>query len=254
MAGVIESIYRYPVKGLSPELLGDVRLEAGAGLPNDRRFALALASTHFNSNQPEWQHKRAFLMLMLNNRLAALETRYDDADDSLTVKRGGRKVASGVITTSAGRANIEDFVGAYLGAEAGDKPRLIEAPGAFMFSDHSNPVLSIINLASVRELERVVGKPIDPLRFRANIYIEGLPAWAEFDLLERTLALGECHVKVTQRIPRCPATNVEPGTGTRDMNLPKTLKQVFGHVDMGIYGAVIGSGVIRAGDECFGID
>jgi uncharacterized protein YcbX len=254
MTPTIASIYRHPVKGLSPEPLDEALLTAGAGLPNDRRFALARASTTFNSAQPEWQRKQAFLMLMLNNQLAALETQFGDEDDRLTIKNGGRKVASGVITTTAGRTNIEDFIGAFLGSEAGGKPQLIEAPQAFMFSDHRTPVLSIINLASVRDLEQVVGKPINPLRFRANIYIEGLPAWAEFDLLERTLAVGECHVEVTQRIPRCPATNVEPGTGTRDMSLSKTLKQAFGHVDMGIYGAVIGSGAIRTGDECIRID
>src|SRR5690348_2687680 len=40
----ISSIYRYPVKGLSPERLPRTRLSPGRCLPEDRRFAVALAS------------------------------------------------------------------------------------------------------------------------------------------------------------------------------------------------------------------
>jgi len=36
----LESIYRYPVKGLSPESLPVVRLEAGRTLPADRKYAI----------------------------------------------------------------------------------------------------------------------------------------------------------------------------------------------------------------------
>ena len=52
------------------------------------------------------------------------------------------------------------------------------------FSDVAAKCLHIVNLASVRELERTLGRPVDPLRFRANLYLEGMEPWAEFDWLD----------------------------------------------------------------------
>ena len=116
------------------------------------------------------------------------------------------------------------------------------------FSDVAAKVVSIINLASVAAVEGAVGAPVDPLRFRGNLYVEGWPAWHEFELLGQTLAIGDTRLKVVKRIVRCAATNVEPRTGIRDMEIPKTLMQAFGHMDCGIYAEVVAGGTISAGD------
>ena len=83
--------------------------------------------------------------------------------------------------------------------------------------------MSIINLASVAAIETVLGVPVHPLRFRANLYVEGWPAWHEFALLDREIAIGDARLKVTKRIVRCAATNVDPDTGIRDLAIPSTL-------------------------------
>jgi uncharacterized protein YcbX len=83
--------------------------------------------------------------------------------------------------------------------------------------------VSILNLASVAALEAVIGAPVDPLRFRANLYVAGWPAWHEFDLIDREIAVGPAvRLKGLKRIERCAATNVDPVTGTRDMTIPQT--------------------------------
>lgn len=46
-------------------------------------------------------------------------------------------------------------------------------------------VVSVINLESVRDLERRTAHEIDPLRFRANVYVDGLPP------LQRARAVDE---------------------------------------------------------------
>jgi hypothetical protein len=51
----ITAIYRYPVKGLSAEKMNRVALIPGECLPHDRRFAIALGSTHFDPQCPEWE-------------------------------------------------------------------------------------------------------------------------------------------------------------------------------------------------------
>ena len=68
----IESIWRYPIKGLTPERLKAVTLTPGRCLPHDRRFALARSDTEFDPARPEWLPKIKFVMLMREERLAAL--------------------------------------------------------------------------------------------------------------------------------------------------------------------------------------
>ena len=243
----VARLCRYPVKGLSAETLPEVAVAPGEGLPEDRRFALARAGTPFDPMKPEWLPKTHFLMLMKNERLALLESRYDAATGTLEIRRGGKRVARGVITTSVGRAVIEDFFGAFMRTEALGKPKLIEAPG-HVFSDNREKVVSLVNLASVADLERVIGRPVAPLRFRANVYVEGLEPWAEFAWAEREIVIGGARLRVVRRIPRCPATDVDPVTGARDMTIPQTLKSAYGHADMGIYLEVIAGGTLAAGD------
>jgi uncharacterized protein YcbX len=107
-------------------------------------------------------------------------------------------------------------------------------------------VVSIINLASVAEIETIVGQPVHPLRFRANLYVSGWPAWHEFDLMGQELTIGTARLKVIKRIVRCAAVNVDPVTAERDMNIPQALMQMYDHA--GIYAEVIAGGDIATGD------
>ena len=116
------------------------------------------------------------------------------------------------------------------------------------FSDVAQRVVSIINLASVAAVEDAVGAPVDPLRFRGNLYVSGWPAWREFDLLGQEIAVGSARLKVVRRIKRCAATNVEPETGIRDLDIPQTLMKSFGHADCGIYTEVVAGGEIAVGE------
>ncbi len=245
----IANIYRHPVKSLTPEALAHTSLTPGKALPNDRRFALTLGSTPTDGTISEWMPKTKFVALMRSEKLAQLETQFDDATDTLTVLRGGRQVARGRLTDRIGRATIEEFFAAFLGEEAKGRPRVVEAAGEHVLSDHANPVLSLLNLASVADLERVTKKPVDPLRFRANFWLSGLAPWAEFDWIGREVTVGGVKLAITARIDRCAATNVNPETAERDLNIPKSLQMGFGHVDMGVYGRVLEGGDVHVGDD-----
>lgn len=245
----LQKIYRHPVKGLTPEELDSVTLSEGAVMPNDRRFAVALGSTPVSGATAEWMPKTSFLMLMKNEKLAQLETSFDDATDALMIKRGGNQVARGVLSQKIGRTMIEDFFAAFMKDEARGRPKLVEVATDHVLSDHKNPVVSIINEASVKDLERVVGKEIDPRRFRGNLLIGGIKPWAEFDLCGKQIRIGDAVLEVTVPIDRCGATNVNPVTAERDLNIPKDLQRGYGHIDCGVYARVIKSGLVTAGTD-----
>jgi hypothetical protein len=243
----LKSIYRYPVKGLSPEQLSRVRLEPGETLPADRKYAIENGPSGFDPTNPAYLPKTRFLMLMRNERLASLDTRYHDATHTLTIGHEGREVVSADLSTKEGRLAIEAFFRRFMPNELNGAAKVLQANG-HSFSDVSAKVVSIINLASVAAVETMVGAPVHPLRFRANLYVDGWPAWSELDLVGQEIAIGDARLKVTKRIMRCAATNVDPDTGARDLQVPATLMRAFQHADCGIYARVIAGGEIRPGD------
>ena len=247
-AATLTSIYRYPVKGLSPQPYQRVSLRTGQTLPNDRRYAVENGPSGFDPDAPAWLSKTNFLMLMRNERLAALQTSFEDDSHTLTIRQNGTELARGNLETAEGRAAIERFLASYCASDLKGPPRVLTAP-PHSFSDVARKVVSIINLASVKAIEDAVGRPVNPLRFRANLYVTGWPAWSEFDLLEKTLAIGKARAKVVKRIVRCAATNVDPVTAQRDLEIPSTLQQRFGHGDCGIYAEVTSDGEIAIGDS-----
>jgi len=249
----IQSIYRYPVKGLSPQKLPQVHLTAGLTLPADRLYAIENGPTGFDPAAPAYFPKTRFLMLMRNERLAGLKTDYDDAGHRLTIVQDGRRVVDADLRTKDGRLAVEAFFRKFMPAELSGPPKVLSGEGApggpHSFSDVAKKVVSIINLASVAVIESAIGQPVDPLRFRGNLFVSGWPAWREFDLLDQEIEVsGKVRLKVVKRIVRCAATNVDPVTGARDLNIPKSLMQTFNHMDCGIYAEVIEGGDIAEGD------
>lgn len=244
----VTALYRYPVKGLSPEPLERVTLDVGATMPSDRAYAIENGAGRFDPEHPRHLPKINFLMLMRDERLATLQTRFDDETQTLTIERDGRQVARGNLATPIGRQLIEQFLGAYMKAELRGAPKIVAAPG-HSFSDVPAKCVHIVNLASLAELERALGRSVDPLRFRPNVIIDGVPAWEEFRWLDKTLQAGSVGLTVFHRTQRCDATNVDPETGHRDLAIPSLLQRTWGHSDFGVYAKVTAAGTIAAGDE-----
>jgi uncharacterized protein YcbX len=245
----IQSMYRYPVKGLSPEKLDRASLKAGKYFPGDRLFAIENGPSGFDPANPVHQPKTKYLMLMRDERLATLRTRYDDASGTLAIEHEGRGAVRADLATKDGRLSVEAFFRRFMPNDLRGPPKMLTAPEGYRFTDSRvSGFVSIINLASVAELETLIGVPVHPLRFRANLYVDGWPAWSEFDLVDREIAVGGARLKVTKRIKRCAAINVDPDTGIRDLEIPATLLRNFDHMDFGIYARVVAGGEIAPGD------
>lgn len=254
MPASVAVIYRYPVKGLSPEPLERAMLALHACIPHDRRFALARAATQVDPLRPEWLHKSHFFMLMRDEKLAQIRTRFDESSGAFSIERDGRILLRAQITHAAGRAEIDAFFADFLKGLPDGPPRVVEAPGHAFSDARQKPgatgyqYLSFVNLASVAALEKVVGVAVDPLRFRANVYFSGAPAWSELEWPGAGIAVGAARLRVVSPTTRCAATTVNPATAARDLNIPAILQQEFGHNYMGVYAEVVAGGEIVKGD------
>lgn len=240
----VRHLYRYPVKGLSPDPLEGVRLAPGETIPFDRAYAIENGPGRFDPQAPRHLPKINFLMLMRDERLAALETKFDDDTQVLTIFRDGKQVARGDLSTKLGRQMIEQFIAGYMAGELKGAPRIVTAPG-HSFSDVAEKCLHLVNLETVREL----GRDLDPLRFRANVYFDGLEPWAESRWVERQIHVGGALLEVFALTPRCAATDVDPATAARDTTIPPDMLRMYGHNDLGLYAKVVDGGEIRVGDE-----
>ncbi len=243
----VSSLCRYPVKGLRPEQLSEVAVEAGETFPCDRAWAIENGRGRFDPNDPQHLPKINFLMLMRNERLAALEVEFDEATSTLTLLRNGKQVVKGALDTTMGRQLIEQFMAGFMEKDLRGAPHIVHAPG-HSFSDVAVKCVHIVNLASVRDLERTVGREVDPLRFRANVYLESEQPWAEFNWVGRQVRVGDVVLDVIDRTSRCAATNVDPQTAERDMAIPAELMRAHGHEDFGVYATVTQGGLIKCGN------
>ncbi|HEV2098844.1 MAG TPA: MOSC domain-containing protein [Stellaceae bacterium] len=255
MVATIHSIYRYPIKGLSAEKIERVLLTPGECLPQDRRFALALGSTVFDLQHPEWLPKTRFVMLMRDEQLARLQTRFDPEDGALTIGRDGRVLLRERMTEPDGRHRVAEFFDEFLGDVVERPLRVVEAPGHAFADARRKPnattdkYVSLINRASIAALEKAMGVPVDPIRFRANVYFDGAPAWCEHEWIGSQLALGPARLRVISPITRCAATQVNPVTAKRDLDIVTSLERAFGHINMGVYAEVAAGGAIAVGDK-----
>ena len=258
MTAAITAIYRYPVKGLSAERMERIALTPGECLPHDRRFAVALGSTRFDPQHPEWLPKTHFVMLMRDEKLARLRTRFDAASGELSIAENGREMLRAALTGPEGRRQVAEFLSSFLGDVDGPL-HVVEAPGHAFADARRKPnavtdkYVSLINRASIASLEAAMGVPVDPLRFRANVYFEGAPAWGELDWIGSEIALGAAaRLRVVSPITRCAATQVNPVTAERDRDIVAALERGFGHINMGIYTEVVAGGEIGVGDTLRG--
>jgi uncharacterized protein YcbX len=244
----ITGLYRYPVKGLSPEPLQQVALDVGQTFPADRRYAIENGPSGFDPAGPVWRPKTYYLMLMRNERLAGYRTLFDDRTNILTIRKGDEVVAAADLESAQGRSTIEQFFAMHFAGDLKGPPKLLSG-GGHSFSDDVRKLVSIINLASVAAIETMVEVPVNPLRFRANLYLSGWPAWHEFDLVGGTVAIGGVRLKVVKTITRCAAINVDPDTAARDLDIPIALTRRLGRNECGIFAEVMAGGTIGVGDE-----
>lgn len=244
----------YPVKGLSAQPLDRVALRPGQGVPHDRTFAFARPDGRYRPGTRTGLPKQEFFALVSDHRLAGLDTHLDPETEILTVRVAGHDVLKADLGTKEGRDDAVRFFTRVLDLPAGVTPVLAREPGrrftdAAAAGDGPMDWISLVNLASVRDLESRTGTVVDPLRLRANVLVDGLPAWFESDAIGREFGLGGVRVRAVRQTRRCVATEVDPATGHRDLPVVAMIDRTYGHQFMGVYLEVLTAGVVEKNSE-----
>lgn len=249
MSAAVTALYRYPVKGFSPDPLAAVDLVAGETMPFDRAFAVENGPSGFDPAEPKHLPKIVFFCLMKNPSLAEVVTRFEDATQRFVVtERDGTVAFDDTLATEAGRAALAGFVARRFPGEVRGTPKTLVAAG-HSFSDVAKKVLHLVNLETLRALEAKLGAPLDPIRFRPNIVVDGLPAYAELDWAAgMRVTIGGMPFEMVKRTERCAATRVDPARGVRDLEVPRFLMGMLGHTDCGVYLRSLADGRIAVGD------
>ncbi|CAN5323201.1 MOSC domain-containing protein [soil metagenome] len=244
----VVALYRHPVKGFTPEPLAEAVLAARGWFPGDRMFAVENGPSGYDPAAPEQIPKQRFTVLMRQAILAQVVTRWDEANNRLHADFDGEALSLD-LTDDGDRTTFADRLAGFLGEEARGPLRLIDAGPAHRFMDSSRGRVSILNLASVRDLSERLGFAVDPLRFRANVWVEGWPAWLENDMPGQALVVGPLILKGDKPIVRCAATEVDPATGLRDLKVVSALFDHYGHTLCGLYCSIEADGRIAVGDR-----
>jgi uncharacterized protein YcbX len=253
MTGRIAALFRHPVKGFTPEALQAVTLAAGETFPCDRLFAVEDGPSGFDPAHPAHISKMKFAVLAKIPALARARTLYDDDSGQLSVTVEGGPPFFGRLTTAPGRAAFAQWLAGFLEDQSPEDVygplRVLAAPDGHRFMDSRKGFVSVLNLESVRDLERRLDRPVDPARFRANVLVEGWPAWSEYGIEPGVgLALGAARLRLLADIDRCAATHVDPRLGVKDIDMVPELFAANGHICCGVYAETLVGGRLQVGD------
>jgi uncharacterized protein YcbX len=251
----VESLWRYPVKSMRGEELNEAFV-GFSGIYGDRYFAFKCTT-----------RPKGFPYLTASHHSRLLQFRprfrYPSPAARPTNLAEAEAMAPGLTPVFADPADmivdVETPTGQIL---AIDDPALLGmllagVPGepGLSLTRSDRPLtdcrpVSIISCQCIRRLGEEMGTPLDPRRFRANIYLSFHEANGPLDndLVGRSLRIGPKGViAVLERDPRCAVINLDPELGESAPAILRHVARTHGG-DAGVYAAVLVEGMIHKGD------
>jgi len=253
MYGIISLIYFSPIKSLSFTNIESCEIKKDLGILNDRKFAF---SRIINKNkafliEKNPNKRKLDNFLSLKNSPVLNKYNFTYTSNKLILTLGGKELISIIADNLEQRSklinkliDLEDSL---------KKPIFLLQNSEFPFYDtsHSNKIfnsISLINLKSIQDFEKKINEKVELQRFRGNFYINGIGAWEERKWIGKTININNISFKVEKNIPRCVAINLKPKTDDDGLNLLKSLKKYYSHLDMGIYLRALNDGKIKVGN------
>ncbi|MEM7068205.1 MAG: MOSC domain-containing protein [Pseudomonadota bacterium] len=244
---ILEKIYRFPFKGFPGQELSEAALKVETGIPHDRQFAITKGTV----DTGEWMPARSFYINSTTDGMSKFKLAFDG--DTVQLQNvDGMKLElklGEAESLEAANGQLGEFLGPVGILEGLPEPQIIDRKGDQPNWDYADTPISIINAESVKAVSDVLGEELDPLRFRGNLIISGLPAWEEFSWMGKRIQIGSSELEVHRPIDRCPTPGVNPVTGERDVEVTPGIQEHFGHIHCGMYAKIVKSGDISAGDE-----
>lgn len=238
----LSRICRHPIKAHGREDLASVLLSAGACLPGDRRWAVAHEAAKLVAG---WNPCNNFHRGAKAPQLMAIEATL--AGDRVTLRHPNRPDLTFAPDDPADLPAFLDWVAPLSPTDRAQPQRIVSAGRGMTDSDF--PSVSILSLASLDALSERMGTPLSADRFRGNLWLSGVDAFAEFGWIGRDLQIGTAVLRIKESITRCRATMANPETGQVDADTLGNLQAAYGHQDFGVFAEVLQGGKIALQDE-----
>lgn len=243
MTGRVVHIYRHPIKSHGREALETVDLTAGRTMPWDRTWAVAIENSRLDGT--EWGKCANFTRVSKAASLMAISAKLDEQTELVTLSHPDLNDVT--LHPERDAQVLIDWSSQLLSADRAPSVRVIRVPGRGM-TDSEFPSITLCNLASHREVETRIGKPLSIHRWRGNIWLDGIAPWQEFEWVGHEVQIGNVVFKVRERTDRCMATTANPETGVRDADTLGALRNGWGHLDFSVRAEVSIGGTISVGD------
>ncbi len=248
MTPLVAEIWRHPIKAHGRETLAHILLSAGRTLPWDRRWAVAHELAQIDFENPEWAPCNNFSRGAKAPEYMAITAHCDLHTGTVTLSHPKLKDLTINPDDEGDSGRLIQWVMPITPGNRALPARITRAKNRGM-TDTDFPSISLVNLASHNEVSARLGRDISPLRWRANLLLEGLEPWVERAWIGKHIRVGRAELEVREHITRCLATTASTRTGKRDADTLGVLETGWGHQQMGVYAVVTKSGDLRQGDS-----
>lgn len=257
MTAAVTALFRYPVKGFTPEPVDHITVLSGGRVAGDRVLNFRFADAPVADTA--WCRKYHGVVLANTPGLARMQVRFDERTQRLSMSVGERRLADEALDERGRRRLVEaltDYVQSLeenpLRAHPERLPLKLVGDGATpRYQDNEAGQVTLHSRASVGAAGAAFdAENLDERQFRHNIVIEGAQAWEEQAWVGGALKVGEVVFETIVPKVRCLATHANPITGERDLKVMPLLVQKFGQQQptFGIGMLSAAGGEIRIGD------
>lgn len=255
----VVALYRYPVKGFTPEKCEVVDVLDEGRIAGDRVLGIRFANS--NVTDDAWSKKHEFIVLVNTPGIARLQLRFDQKALRLCISLDGIILVNEALDEK-GRNKIAAAIESYV-LKLDESPlsshpdrlplRLVGNGVTPRYQDNEAGQITLHGRASLAAVGAAVGdNDLSELRFRSNIVIDGLEAWEEQNWVGRKIRIGQVSFDVVMPKTRCLATQANPRSGKRDLPILKTLTHAFSQEKPTFAIAMVTSGVggqVHVGDK-----
>jgi uncharacterized protein YcbX len=253
----VTALYRYPVKGFTPEPVARLTVLPGGRVAGDRVLNFRFADAPVADTA--WCRKYHGVVLANTPGLARLNVRFDERAQRLTMYFENRLLADASLD-AAGRRRLADALTSYLlslednplQGQPGRLPLKLVGDGTTPhYQDNEAGQVTLHSRGSIASAGAALGDAnLDELRFRHNIVIDGVDAWEEQSWVGGKLRVGDVAFETVVPKVRCLATHANPATGERDLQVMQMLVKMFAQKEptFGVGMQSEAGGEIRVGD------